>query len=106
MSQETGTERVREMIVSHVLPCLHPCSVRSCLQGSQTHTHPVLSASIALVQLTFLFIICFYILATWQGSASRFATHKLHDSKLLKIQKCQKFRTLGGERNGGMAYRA
>lgn len=72
--------------------------------GVLRHT-PVLSSqpsfcSIALVQLTCLFIICFYILVTWPGSASRFATHKLQDLKLLKIQKCQKFRTLGGERNG------
>ena len=60
----------------------------------------------ALVQLTFLFIACFYILATWRGNASRFSTHKLQDWKLLKIQKCQKFRALGGQGNGETAYGA
>lgn len=35
-----------EMIMSCILPCLHPHSACPCPWGSQTHTHPVLSGFI------------------------------------------------------------
>lgn len=106
MSQETSTEKLRGLC-----PAFFPASIpvqRAPVSGVLRHTRILSSQpssyNIGLVQLTFPFIICFYILATCQGSASCFATHKLQDWKLLKIQKCQKFGTLGGEINGGIYF--
>lgn len=92
-SQETRMEELRERIMLCILSCLRPHAVLHCTLASQ---RPLLSSQplsrrIALVQLTFLFNICVYVPATWQGSASCFSTHKLQDWKLLKIQKCQNF---------------
>ena len=83
----SGDKHGRAKRDDYIPSCLHPRSAQPCPQGSPTPllSSQSLSCSIVLVQLTFLFIICFYILATWQGSASRSATHKLQNLKLLKI---------------------
>lgn len=99
MSQETrwslNTEKPKETITSWVPFLLLHLDGRLSCPGRPllSSRFELLSHKMVVAQLNFRFIVCFHILSIWQVSASRFPIRKRQDLKLLKIWKCQKFRT-------------